>query len=750
MTAKFGPFSSETRNKMRRVLCCTAVVIGVPLAVGVVSGALADPLPEGQTMQAPSSVVQYEAQRTSISDQVSQMMQQKLATPATTAASSSTLPSVAIPPINDTPRSVVQAEDEATIKSNVFKLYNEGRTVPATPAVAGTPVSLPAPTPVAVIPPPAPVQALDTTPTVATSSPPSTSIAPAAPVPVGLPVTQKVDSSAPPKAVSAQKATSPAPIVAAAVVPPVPTPDPVAAGPAPPNPALNADKLAVVKQAADAPPATPAVEKPSLQPLSEKKAVEKSIEKTDAKPISQSFADDPNAGAADAAYLKNLAGADQILALNTANGGNDPRLDEPIAISESVAFALRNNFEIQAGEEKLHSAYWDKIGAYSQFAPTVNFDYSQGSEQSDPASYNDALGNRVLESTHFRRDRSLTVRQPIIDLGVVSDILSAGDKENIAKADQRDAREGIASDTVNAFLKLLQARISVRLAEQYKEYLDNLSKRMTARVEGGGATGADLDRVKSRASAAENARIEAMGQYETDLAEYRRLTRVSPSQFKIPDVLSPPIPETAQVALEAAFRQNPAYRSSLDKIDAAADDRNKSYSGLLPKLSVQYGKDFTYDAGGAAKGNPVDGVYPDQTTETVMLVAQWSLNGGTAIAGGVSGMAKEREMDLHAQDVRARMEQGIRSGYTAINSARERRRVLQKSVEENERVVKGFEDQYKDGNRSLFDLLDAYEQLYSSRLNLMRIVVANAEAAYAIRRQMGELIPSIISEGDKE
>ena len=130
-----------------------------------------------------------------------------------------------------------------------------------------------------------------------------------------------------------------------------------------------------------------------------------------------------------------------------------------------------------------------------------------------------------------------------------------------------------------------------------------------------------------------------------------------------------------------------------------------------------------------------------------MLVAQWSMNGGTAITSGYSGAAKEREMNLHALDMRGHIEQGIMAGYTAINAAQKRQDVMQKTVEANERVVTGFEEQFKFGSRSLFDLLDAYEQLYNSRLNLMRVTIAKAKAAYQVRRLMGELIPSIVRTG---
>ena len=46
----------------------------------------------------------------------------------------------------------------------------------------------------------------------------------------------------------------------------------------------------------------------------------------------------------------------------------------------------------------------------------------------------------------------------------------------------------------------------MQLADQYETYLDDLSRRMTMRFDGGGATKADLDRIVGRSTIAESAK----------------------------------------------------------------------------------------------------------------------------------------------------------------------------------------------------------------------------------------------------
>jgi len=124
----------------------------------------------------------------------------------------------------------------------------------------------------------------------------------------------------------------------------------------------------------------------------------------------------------------------------------------------------------------------------------------------------------------------------------------------------------------------------------------------------------------------------------------------------------------------------------------------------------------------------------------------WTLNGGLEVAEGMTALEKERETNFRSLDARSRIEEGVRASYNAINAANQRVSILQKGIESNEKVVREFEDQYKNGSRSIFELLDAHAQLYGNRVNLMRIEIARALAAYQVRRQMGDLLLALIEQ----
>lgn len=443
-------------------------------------------------------------------------------------------------------------------------------------------------------------------------------------------------------------------------------------------------------------------------------------------------------------FVSRMAGDNGLVSLDVQVSGLQPNITDPVGMDEAVAFALRNNYEVRAATAGLKSTYWDKIGAYMLYAPIVNLDLAAGYERSRPASYNNANGLREPDDGHTRRDRNLSVNQPLIDLVAVADILNSQTKEELAQIGFKDLQERIASETVDSYLSLIQSRISVQLADQYKAYLGDLAGRMQSRVDEGGAPKADLDRIITRETLAESARVEAIGDYEISLAEFKRLTGIMPIQIRVPAELAPDVPADAQSALQVAYKYNPEYLAGNERIDLARGDKRRSYAGLLPRLSTQYTSSYTYNAGGSAAGNPIDGVYPTQRTDSVMLIARWSLYGGTAVTSGLSSAEREKQLHLQSADIRERIEQATHSSYTALGAAERRQMVLREAVEANERVVAAFEEQYNQGTRPLFDLLDSYEQLYGARLNLMRVIFADARAAYQVHRQMGDVVPTLI------
>lgn len=456
----------------------------------------------------------------------------------------------------------------------------------------------------------------------------------------------------------------------------------------------------------------------------------------------------PDLGVERSELMQSLLGGESevILAVPQAEA---PDYVDSLRLDQAVAMALKNNFEVLAAENKKTGTGWDVIASMGQYAPQVKLTRASGTERSQPASINDSKGARVEDDRHHRRDVVLEISQPIIDLSVIADILQRNINDDVAEAERLGVRERVAMDTVQSYFKLLSAVLTIRYAELYKGSLDNLMERMAARVAGGGASQADLERVRSRAVTAETAIISARSELEAAQVEFRRLTGILPLKVRVPARLMPQLPDEPEAALSRAVASNPEYIASSLQADATQMESYKSYSRSLPKLSFEVSRTTSYNAGGSAKGNPIDGGPWDYQHENLaMLVLTWQFNGGSDVLGGVSYGFRAKEAQYKTMDVRKRIEESMFNSYNALHAADKRIRATRSALRANLQVAQSFEAQYLAASRPLFDLLDAYERLYASRVELVRLLVAEAQAAYQVRRQMGELVGAVLGSED--
>lgn len=449
-------------------------------------------------------------------------------------------------------------------------------------------------------------------------------------------------------------------------------------------------------------------------------------------------------GGARSTLLLRLLGGNQVILLKQTS--HQPDVTDPLRLDEAVAFALANNFEVQAAGAKTDAADWDVAGAYGAYLPTVSISRSSGRERSQPASYS-VDDVRVKDSTHHRRDKQFSVLQPVVDLTLISDILLRHKSQAAAEIEEVGVRERVALQTIGAYLKIVQAHLAQQFAEEYKSQLDKLTEFMTSRVEGGGAAQADLDRIKARAVAAQSAIIESRSEFDAAMDEFRRLTGITPLKLQIPASLVPTPPTTVDEAMTRALRFGPEYLLATKQAEVQEQESDKAYSRMLPKVNFEFSRSRSWNAGGSAMGVSASGgddVYPYQNEQRAMLTAVWTLNGASELAQGLSAGAKAREANYRAMDTRARVEEAVRVTYNALAAAQSRVPVLEQATESNARVVTAFEEQYMNASRPLFDLLDAYERSYLSRLDLTRVLIAEAQAGHQLRRQMGELVAALL------
>lgn len=411
-----------------------------------------------------------------------------------------------------------------------------------------------------------------------------------------------------------------------------------------------------------------------------------------------------------------------------------------LSLLDAAALALDYSNEVAASTAKRDTSQYLAAASLGPLLPQIDYKINGGLEDSNPSTRTDELGVRYPSDTHHRTDSQVFIRQTLMDLPSYFERQRQNLLLKSAEHSLSNTQERVAYDTLVSFLKLIQLRLDVVLTKNYEAELKKLLEYMAARAEAGGSTQADMQRVKGRVINTMSAVIEAQGAYESGLVEFRRLTGVVPSSVSIPESLLPMLPKDFEAAMTTAVQNNYELQAALRDMESIVQERRAMLGKFAPKLDIELSSLRTYNAGGVAGSASNQTFYPVQDDQRAMLVMSWNLlNGGADLMQTKALESKRLEYEYRAKEVQRKLEESLRVNFNALHSVSGRVNGVMQEMESNDLVLAAFNEQLFAANRSLLDVLDAYQRQYSSRTELARLLIAEATAGLQMLRNMGRL-----------
>lgn len=416
---------------------------------------------------------------------------------------------------------------------------------------------------------------------------------------------------------------------------------------------------------------------------------------------------------------------------------------ENLSLLDAAALALGYSNEVAASTAKRDMSNYYAAASLGPLLPRADLKINGGREESSPATRTKQLGERYSSDTHNRTDQQLYIRQTLMDLPSYFERQRQNLLLKSAEHGLSNTQERVAYDTLVSFLKLIQLRMDVVLAKNYETELKKLLEYMTARAEAGGSSSADMQRVKGRVINTRSIVIEAQGAYESGLVEFRRLTGVVPSSITIPENLLPELPNDFETSMAAAVQNNFELQAALRDMESVAQERRAMQGKLAPKLEIELSSIRSYNAGGIADSDPSclePNCFAAQNDKRAMIVMSWNLlNGGADMMQAKALASKRLEYEYRAKEIQRKLEEAIRVNFNALRSISGRIEGVRQEMESNDLVLAAFNEQLFAANRSLLDVLDAYQRQYNSRTELARLLTAEATAGLQMLRNMGQL-----------
>ena len=299
-----------------------------------------------------------------------------------------------------------------------------------------------------------------------------------------------------------------------------------------------------------------------------------------------------------------------------------------------------------------------------------------------------------------------------------------------------DATEQFGMEAAKAYYDVVRYRKLVTLAEdnyiQHKVSFDQVQSRVNAGV----GRGVDLEQVVARVALAESNLVTERANLHDVTERYVRVVGSVPPAENVSAVsMVRQLPASEQEAMKTAALQSPAVAGAIENLRSARAAAAGRKSAFQPKVEAR--------VRGAA-GHNLDGVLNERHDATAEIALTWNLfNGGT-------DSARERQyasLLSQAENLRDKAcvdaRQTVSVAFNDVKKLNEQLGYLDRNVVSIQKARDAYRQQFDIGQRSLLDLLNSENELYTAKRSY---VLAEEDLATAIVRTyagMGTLVASL-------
>jgi len=342
--------------------------------------------------------------------------------------------------------------------------------------------------------------------------------------------------------------------------------------------------------------------------------------------------------------------------------------------------------------------------------------------QATVANTNDRIASRAPVSSSLNHSGvALQVSQTLWDgLSTKRDV-GRLDHEKLARYFEfLDATEQTALEAARAYYDVLRYRRLVALAEdnyvQHKYSFTQIQSRFRAGV----GRGVDLEQVGARLALAESNLSTEVANLHDVSARYQRIVgEAPPANLPLPASLRSGLPSSATQLMSAAVARNAAVSASIENLRAAREAASQRDSLFQPKVEARVR---------AGTGSNFDAVSDQKRDTTAEITLNWNLYNGGADRARVRQQAN---LVAQAADLRDKTCRDTRqSALIAFNDTRklaDQLLFLDRNVLAIEKARDAYRQQFDINQRSLLDLLNAENELYTAKRSY-----ANAEYDHGV------------------
>lgn len=290
--------------------------------------------------------------------------------------------------------------------------------------------------------------------------------------------------------------------------------------------------------------------------------------------------------------------------------------------------------------------------------------------------------------------------------------------------------QSILLNTATAYMNVVRDQAVVQLNINNEQVLRRQLEAAQERFRVGELTRTDVSQAEARYSLATADRVQAEGNLQASRATYQNIVG-RPSES-----LSPPgplknLPTSLEEAMARATAENPNVVSTEFTHRAAEAAVDLIRGELLPSVALVTSLERSDNAAGIDTRSDTMTAIVNLTVPIYQSGSEYSrLRQQKHVSG-----QRRIESDQAKRDAAEAASQA----WEAVVTARARKRSYAAQIKASELALAGVEEEAKVGSRTILDVLDAEQELFNARVNLVRSQRDELVAAYQLKSAVGEM-----------
>jgi outer membrane protein, adhesin transport system len=408
-----------------------------------------------------------------------------------------------------------------------------------------------------------------------------------------------------------------------------------------------------------------------------------------------------------------------------------------LSLTEAIQSTLETNPEIQASVSGRLIADQENKIARGGYQPVVDLISGIGHIY-ERGRYQDPQTTNKSEDTNYT-NAELRLRQMLFDgFNTPNEVARTEAVVNSRAYFALGTAESLALRTVEVYLDVLKRRENVSLAESNLATHKRINDQIAQRNQRGVGSTADLDQSRARLALAENNLYTEQVNLQDAKANFFSVTGRSADELTLPASISSVIPADIHAAREAVVANNPYLKSAQADVMAAESQYESAKSPFYPRLDAELATSY-YDS-----NNPDFDFNQDEGNWRgwrAGVSMNYNLYNGMRDKAGLQAAAYKINQSMEVRNNALRLiNENLSLAWNALENARLQTPQARDYADYTARVREAYQQQFGLGQRSLLDLLDSENELFTANRRYTEVRFTEEFSMYRLLAATGDLL----------